>query len=111
MTCHQETGVVVVVPLAAEIDLTNNERACARIDAAFAGGAAVVIADLTSTWFCDCASLRRLLTVQQRAASGGGQLRLVIPPGSPVRRVAGLTGLDGLLHIYPSVREASAWSR
>ena len=68
-----------------------------------------MIADLTATWFCDCSSLRRLLAVQQRAASRGGQLRLVIPPGSPVRRVAGLTGLDGPLHIYPSVREASAW--
>jgi len=109
MTCHQETGAAVVVQMATEIDLTNNERACARLNAAFTGGAAVVIADLTSTWFCDCASLRRLLTVQQRAASGGRQLRLVIPLDSPVRRVVGLTGLDGPLHIYPSVREASAW--
>jgi anti-anti-sigma factor len=109
MTCRRKTGAAVVVPLAAEIDLTNNERACGQLTAAFAGGAAVVIADLTSTRFCDCASLRRLLAVQQRAASRGGQLRLVIPPGSPVRRLAGLTGLDQPLNIYRSVREATAW--
>lgn len=102
MTCRRETGTAVVITLAAEIDLTNNERVCGQLDAAFASGADVVVADLTSTWFCDCASLRRLLAVQQRAASRGGQLRLVIPSGSQVRRLAGLTGLDQLLDIYPA---------
>lgn len=109
MTCRQETGTAVVVPLTAEIDLTNSEWACRQLNAAFARGAAVVVADLTSTRFCDCASLRRLLAVQQRAASFGGQLWFVMPSGSPVRRLADLTGLDRLLHICPSVREATAW--
>jgi anti-anti-sigma factor len=108
MTCRQETGTAVVITLAAEIDLTNNEWACGQLNAAFARGAAVVVADLSSTRFCDCASLRRLLAVQQRAASSGGQLRLVMPSGSPVRRLADLTGLDQPLHIYPSVRGATA---
>ena len=111
MACRQETSTAVVVTLAAEIDLTNNERACGQLDAAVARGAAVVVADLTSTRFCDCASLRRLLAVQQRAASCGVQLRFVMPSGSPVRRLADLTGLDKPLHIYPSVREATAWLR
>jgi anti-anti-sigma factor len=109
MTVREETGSAVVVPLAAEIDLTNSERACGELDAALASGAAVVIADLSSTRFCDCASLRGLLGVQRRAASRGRQLRLVIPAGSPVRRLASLTGLDELLHSYPSVREAATW--
>src|SRR5256885_57565 len=103
MTCRRETGTAVVVPLPAEIDLTNNEQACGQLDAAIACGAVVVVADLTSTRFCDCASLRRLLAVQQRAASSGGQVRFVMPPGSLVRRLAGLAGLDKPLHIYPSV--------
>ena len=111
MTCYQKTGAAVVIPLAAEIDLTNNERACARLNEALAGGAAVVIADLTATWFCDCASLRRLLAVQQRAAASGAQLRLVMPYGSLVRRLAELTGLDQPLRIYPSVREATVPQR
>jgi anti-anti-sigma factor len=109
MTCHQEMSPVVVVPLAAEIDLTNGERAYDRLYAAFASGAGVVIADFTATRFCDCSALRRLLTVQRRAIAQGSQLRLVIPPGSLVRRVAVLTGLDGQLSMYPSVREAAAW--
>src|ERR1051326_3459091 len=110
MAC-QETGTVAVVRLAAEIDLTNSERACGQLDAAVACGAAVVVADLTSTRFCDCASLRRLLAVQQRAASSGIQLRFVMPSGSPVRRLADLTGLDKAMRIYPSGREATSWLR
>ena len=106
MAC-QESGAAVV-KLAAEIDLTNSERACGQLDAAVACGAAVVVADLTSTRFCDCASLRRLLAVQQRATSSGVQLRFVMPSGSPVRRLADLTGLDKALR---SVREATAWLR
>jgi anti-anti-sigma factor len=85
---------VVVVPLAADIDLTSCERVYDRLYAEFVGGAGVVVADFTATRFCDCASLRRLLSVQRRAVAQGGQLRIVIPSGSPVRRVADLTGLD-----------------
>jgi anti-sigma B factor antagonist len=109
MTSQPGAGPAIIVRLAAEIDLTSSDQVCDRLYAAFARGAAVVIADFTGTWFCDCSSLRRLLAVQQRAAARGGQLRLAIPPGSPVRRVAALTGLDQRLHIYSSTREASAW--
>jgi anti-anti-sigma factor len=109
VTHRQGADPAIVVPLAAEIDLTNSEQVYDRLYAAFISGTAVVVADFTATWFCDCASLRRLLSVQQRAAAQGSQLRLVIPPGSLVRRVADLIGLDGQLHIYPSTREATAW--
>jgi anti-anti-sigma factor len=100
---------VIVVPLGAEIDLTNRDQVYDRLYAALLCGAAVVIADFSGTRFCDCASLRRLVAVQQRAADCGSQLRLLMPSGSQVRRVASLLGLDGQFLIYSSVREASAW--
>jgi anti-anti-sigma factor len=109
MTCQQLANPAVVVPLAAEIDLTNNEQVYDPLYSAFVSGATVVIADFTATWFCDCSSLRRLLTVQRRAASQGGQLRIMIPAGSPVRRLTDLLGLDSRLRIYASTHEASAW--
>lgn len=109
MTCQPGVGPAIVVPPVAEIDLTNCEQVYDRLYTVFASGAVVVIADFTTTWFCDCGSLRRLLTVQMRAAAQGGQLRLVIPSGSPVRRVAYLIGLNRQLPVYSSVREAAAW--
>ena len=98
------TAVTVTLP--EEIDLINREDAYDRLYAAFACGAPVVIADLTGTTFCDAGSLRRLVTVQNRAAAQGTQLRLVIAPGSVVSRLAGLTGLDRRILIYPNLREA-----
>ena len=109
MTCELEADTVLVVRLPAEIDLTNREQACDRLCAALARGAAVVIADLTATRSCDCGSWRRLTAVQHQAAARRSQLRLVLPPGSPVRRLADLTDLDGQPPLYSSVREATAW--
>ena len=107
MTCQQRTGPVVVVPLAGEIDMANCEQVYDRLYAAFVADAAVIIADFTATSFCDCASLRRLLAVQRRAATQDAQLRLVIPPGNPVQRLAELLGVRSQLHIYPGMDEAS----
>jgi anti-anti-sigma factor len=95
-----------VVALPDEIDLTNREVAYDQLYAAFAAGASVVIADLSGTSFCDCASLRRLVMVQNRAAAQNAQLRLVIRPGSAVHRLATLIGLDRQLPVYPSVPDA-----
>ena len=98
----------VIVALPAEIDLTNREEVFDRLCAAFVSGATVVIADLTATRFCDCASLRCLLTVQHGAAARSGQLLLVIPPGGPVWRVMDLLGLDHQVPVYASPSEAGA---
>jgi anti-sigma B factor antagonist len=100
--------VPAVVALPAEIDLTSAERAYGELHAAFAGGAAAVIADFSATTFCDCSSLRRLLAVQHRAACRDARLVLVIPRGSPVSRLAELVSLDSRLPVYPSLREAVA---
>jgi anti-anti-sigma factor len=103
----QPTARSVVVPMAAEIDLTNREQVYDRLYAAFVSGVAVVIADFSATRFCDSASLRHLIAVQQRAAAHGCQLRLVIPADSLVGRLADLLGLASQLLIYRSVGQAS----
>lgn len=94
--------------LPAEIDLTNAEQAFAGLCAAFTSSASIVIADFTGTAFCDCSSLRRLLGVPHRAGARPGQLRLVIPPGSPVRRLAAVIDLNRWLPVYASPAEAAA---
>jgi anti-anti-sigma factor len=97
----------VVVTFPAEIDLASQEQAYGRLYAAVASGAPVVVADLSATTFCDCASLRRLVTVHNDAAAHGAELRLVIAPGGAVRRLADLVGLDRRLWMYSSLPEAA----
>jgi anti-anti-sigma regulatory factor len=110
VTCQPKAGAAVVVPLPAEIDLVNREQLYDQIYAAFVSGAPVVVVDFSATRFCDGSSLQRLLAVQRRAAAYASQLRLVIPPGSAVRRVADLLALDQQPLIYPSTREALVWA-
>ena len=93
--------------LPAEIDLTSRERAYDQLHAAFASGVAVVIADLSATTFCDCAAVRHLMTMSRRAAAQHAELRLVIPPGSPVLRLVQLMGLDLRVPVYPSAGAAA----
>jgi anti-anti-sigma factor len=100
------TSVIAALP--AEIDLSNAEQVYDQLSAALASGAAVVIADFTGTRFCDCACLNRLLRIHNQAGGHNAQLRLVIPPGAPVREVVKLLGLDQQLPVYASIDAAQA---
>lgn len=103
---EQRATAPVIVTLPDQIDLTSYDRAYDQLYAAFVSGATMVIADCTSTAVCDCASLRRLAAVQDRAAARDAHLLLVIPPGSLVHRMARLMELS--LPVYPSLDEALA---
>jgi anti-anti-sigma factor len=105
---QQADGQPAVVTLPAEIDLTNAGRARDLLDAAFAAGAPVVIADFSGTAFCDCSAMRAVLAAGHLAAARGAQLRLAIPPGTAVRRLADLLGLDRQVPVYPGPAQAAA---
>lgn len=103
MPAQPAQRAAAVVTLPGQIDLTSAERACNQLYAAFASGAPVVIADFSATRFCDCSSMRRLLSVKRR----GAELRLAIPPGGTVHRLARLLDLDRQYPVYPGPREAA----
>jgi anti-anti-sigma factor len=108
MRNQQERQVAAVVALPAEIDFSNAERACVPLDAALAAGAGVVIADCTSTVFCDTWAVRRLLMVHRKATARDAELRLTAPPGGPMERMLELMGVTRMLRIYPSLDQAAA---
>jgi anti-sigma B factor antagonist len=95
----------VVVSLPAEIDMTNAERVGEQLRSAFTRGATVVIADLTSTVFSDCAGVRQFVLAHNYARACGARIRFVVP-GRNVLRVLTLTCLDQLLSIYPGLDAA-----
>ena len=97
----------VVVHLPAEIDMANAQAVGGQLRSAFAPGVTVVIADMSSTGFCDSAGMRCLLLADDCARARDAQLRIALPPGQ-VLRILKLTGLDQLLSIYPSLAAALA---
>ena len=67
----------------------------------------VVIADLTSTTFCDCFAIGRLVQAHQFAAVHDTRLRLAVSHRA-VYRIVELTGLGQLLPVYLGLAEALA---
>ena len=96
-----------VVTLPAELDLTNTRHLGKDLGSALASGAAVVVADMTATVFCDCSWIRILALAGEQAAASGIDWRLVVP-SSAVQRTLTLVGLDGMLPIYPTLGTALA---
>ena len=101
----QWIGRAAVVTLPAEIDITNADRVREDLLSVLNHGAAVLIADLSTTTFCDSAGVGALARTYRRAEASQSDMRLVVSTPA-VRRVLTLTGVDRLLDIYPSVTTA-----
>ncbi len=95
-----------VVTLPAEIDVTNSGQVHDQLVAALEPGTGIVIADLTSTIFCDSSGVHAIMRAYERAAARGIQLWLAVPQTGSVHRVLQLTGVGRLMPVYPSLQEA-----
>jgi anti-sigma B factor antagonist len=100
-------GQAAVLTLPAEIDITNADSVREDLLSVLNQGAVLLIADLSSTTFCDSAGVSALVRTYRRAAASESGMRLVV--GTPaVQRVLAITGVDRLLDIYPSVAASLA---
>ncbi len=100
-------GQVAVVTLPAEIDVTNADTVREKLLSVLNQGAALLIADLSKTSFCDSAGVSALVRTFRRATTSAAAMRLVV--GTPtVQRVLSITGVDRLLDIFPSVAASLA---
>ena len=100
-------GQTAVVALPAEIDIVNADQVREDLLSVLNQGAAVLIADLSGTTFCDSAGVSALVRTFRRADASHSEMRLVVTVSS-VLRVLSLTGVDRLLDIYPNVTVALA---
>ena len=100
-------GQVSVVTLPAEIDVTNADATREELLAVLNQGAALLVANMSKTVFCDSSGVSALVRVFRHAATSGAAIRLVVStPG--VHRVLSITGVDRLVDIYPSVAASLA---
>jgi len=98
---------VAAVALPAEIDIANADPVRDRLLAALGQGLAVLIADMSSTTFCDSAGVRMLVQVSQRTRAARVAFRVVVTARG-VLRVLAISGADQLMDIYPDVAQAAA---
>jgi len=102
-------GRTAVVILPAEIDITNADQVREDLLSVLNQGAALLIADLSKTTFCDSAGVGALARSFRRAEASQSEMRLVVSTLA-VQRILTLTGIDRLLDIYPSVAASLAVS-
>jgi anti-anti-sigma factor len=93
-----------IVTLPEEIDVRNAADIAAELTHAISRSSLVII-DMHATAFCDCAGVRAMVLAHRRAADSGAELRVVVT-AMPVRRIYGLTGVDHLVDLYPSLAAA-----
>jgi len=102
-------GQVAVVTLPEEIDVTIADTVQEELLAVMDAGAALLVADMSTTNFCDSAGVSALVRAFRRASASGNSMRLVV--GTPaVRRVLSITGVDRLMDTFPSVAASLAGS-
>jgi anti-anti-sigma factor len=100
-------GRVAVIKIPAEVDLSNADQVRRDLTAALAQDASLVIADMSATTFCDSAGVIALVRAVRNANASGTGLR-VAASAPAVTRVLAITGVDGLIEVYPSVAAAMA---
>lgn len=99
-------GGVPVVDAPQEIDEANAEGFRNILLRAASGRQAAVVVNMTGTRFCDSSGIQVLVGAHNRAVAEGGELLLVIPASSFVRRVFAFAGIDGLIPDFADVNEA-----
>jgi anti-sigma B factor antagonist len=102
-------GRRAVVALPEHVGASNAGQIQQELLSVIDGGATALIADMTATPWCDHAGAGAVVRAFRRAVISGTQLRLVVT-AQHVSRVLGLSGLDQLVPIYPSLEAATAAS-
>ncbi|HEV2370542.1 MAG TPA: STAS domain-containing protein [Streptosporangiaceae bacterium] len=95
----------VIVTLPAEIDLANARDAGDQVLSRLEPGVRLLILDMTPTRFCDSSGIAMVLRAHIQARAEGAEVRLVVSSGH-VLRVMTITGLTGVVPMFPSVNDA-----
>lgn len=94
-----------VAALTGEVDLANAEALARRVEAAVPNSAAGLVLDLTGVVHLDSSGLRIVFRLARRLGDRQQRLRLVVPVGSPLRRVLDLAGVATVAEVLATAPE------
>ena len=102
----EQRGLLCVIRLHGEVDISNDKEVLAAIEMAVPHSALRLIVDLTHTSYLDSAGLALLLRLAERLQARRQQMGIVAPVGSPVRTVLELTGLPRVIPLEARLEDA-----
>src|SRR4051794_27253160 len=103
MLTEEQESDVATVAVHGDLDLRTAPELCACLGAH--RGEPMLI-DLTSIGFCDSSGLRAIMGEARESAIQGGELHVVAPSGTPVRRLLELTGLTEAIAVHEDRADA-----
>ena len=97
---------VIVARVTGEIDLSNAAEIGAELGAGVPNSALGLVVDLTATSYLDSSGVHLVFDLAERLRRRQQQLRVVVPPGAPVRRVLRIVRLESAVPLVATVEEA-----
>ncbi|WP_410792309.1 STAS domain-containing protein [Kribbella sp. C-35] len=94
---------VHAVRICGEVDLTNATDVREAISRLASPDAPVIIVDLTETGYLDSSGIAMLFRLAERLTERRQQLRIVVPPNSPLRTALDLTNLPQAIPVQPTL--------
>jgi anti-anti-sigma factor len=98
----------LVAQLGGEIDMANAAHVRDELLASVPNDALALVIDLSTCRYLDSAGIEVLFDLSRRLGRRRQQLRLVVPPGSPLRRVIELTEVASVAPVHEGLDSALA---
>ena len=101
-----ERGSSVVARLSGEVDMSNATYVREQLLASMPNEAAIMVLDIGGCRYLDSAAIEVLFDVSRRLARRRQELRIAMPPDSPLKRVLELTEVHTAAPVYDSLDAA-----
>ena len=99
-------GDVVVARLGGEVDMTNSGYVGDELRGCVSNDASALVVDLSGTRYIDSAAIELFFDLARRLARRRQELRLVLPPDSPLKRVLTLTDIQNAAQVHEALESA-----
>ncbi|MGH2715768.1 MAG: STAS domain-containing protein [Thermoleophilaceae bacterium] len=104
----ERRGGTVVAHLSGEVDMTNAARVRDELLASVPNDALSLVVDLDGCRYLDSAAIEVVFDLARRLGRRRQELRLVIPPTSPLVRVLTLTDVHSVAAVHETLDSALA---
>ena len=102
----ERRDTAVIAHLSGEVDMTNSSYVGDELLRAVPNDAARLVVDLSEVRYLDSAAIELLFDLSRRLERRRQSLSLVLPPGSPLKRVLVLTEIDSVAPVHETLASA-----
>ena len=102
----ERRGASVVAHVTGEIDMTNAAYLREQLLDSMPNDALALVIDISACRYLDSAAIEVLFDLSRRLGRRRQELRLVMPPSSPLKRVIELTEVGSAAPVYESLDTA-----